>query len=57
MPMLNCKRCGKLISSRAVYCCRCGEKIDETSRTRHHIIKNKICGKHQDQNNNKPDEP
>ena len=57
MPMMNCKKCGKLISSRAVYCCRCGEKITETSRNRYSIVKNKIRNKHQAQNNYKPDEP
>jgi len=57
MPMMNCKKCGKLINSRAVYCCRCGEKINETSKDGHSIIKNKICCQHQYQNNYQPDEP
>ncbi|MBR1423111.1 MAG: hypothetical protein IJ571_06700 [Ruminococcus sp.] len=27
MPMVYCNKCGKLVSTRAELCCRCGEKI------------------------------
>lgn len=57
MPMINCKKCGKLISSRAIYCCRCGEKIKETSSNGHCIEKNKVCSQHQEQYNYQPNQP
>jgi uncharacterized paraquat-inducible protein A len=35
MPMMYCHKCGKLISSRAGYCCRCGEDINVHESERH----------------------
>ena len=29
MPMMNCHKCGKYVSTHAGYCCRCGARLDQ----------------------------
>ena len=38
MPMVYCSRCGKLVSTRAGSCCRCGEPLEDDIRLRRYEL-------------------
>lgn len=39
MSMIYCHKCGKLVSTRAGFCGRCGEKIDEKASAERELIR------------------
>lgn len=39
MPMVYCSKCGKLVSSRAGSCCRCGKPLADSEELRQSELK------------------
>ena len=38
MPMVYCSKCGKLVSTRAENCCRCGEPLADSAELRRYEL-------------------